>query len=58
LFLLWGFFFGEMKHNVVLESLTEDFFSLGWAVGWAILAFFFVDFEELESRKTVGASEI
>jgi len=46
-----------MEHDVILKGLTEDFFSLNWAVGLAILAFFFVDFEELKSRKTVGASE-
>jgi len=28
------------------------------AIGWASLAFFFVDFQQLESSKAVGASEI
>jgi hypothetical protein len=53
-----GFFFGKVEHNVVLESLAEDFLSMGWAVSWAILAFFFVDFQQLESRKAMGTSEV
>jgi len=31
---------------------------LGWAISGAGLAFFFVDFQELESSKAMGASEI
>ena len=47
-----------MKDNTILIVFIEDGLSLDLAVSLALLAFFFVDFQQLIKRKASSAVEL